>query len=305
MNEKLKKDSMTCPCCGGTRLISEIECGSCNARQIGEPLLPPDVLLPKLGPSFMALAWAGLVVLTFLVIWIFGNDIKVGRALLVWAFGESTELTRGLLQADSKLPYYRIFSYDAYRMAYMFAGLLIPLSLIGSWIGWKAVKKARTNPKRFGGLRLARVAATLSVCLFMTLGIVTVTSLPGAIARRQAKRVAATSAAMYALHYEMLQKYYREHGTYPQELTDTPRLKTETVTQNDNWDNSFSYSPVGGVIASRENAPNFSGYKLVSSGPDGKFGTADDITMIDGIIIEGKTDNDPSSPSPTPEKSRP
>lgn len=305
MKEKLKKDSMVCPCCGEIRLISAMECGACGARQVGEPLAPPDILLPKLGPSLTASACAGLVVLTFLVIWIFGNDMKVGRALLVWTLGEGSELTRGLLQADSKLPYYRIFSYDAYRMAYMFSGLLIPLSLIAIWTSWRAVQKAKTDPARFGGLRLARASASLSACLFVTLGTVTVTSLPAAMARRQAKRVAATSAMMYAMHYEALQKYYREYGSYPQELTDLSRVNVETVPHNDYWENSFVYAPVGGVIASRGSAPSFSDYKLVSAGPDGKFGTADDITMTDGIILDSKTDNEAPISLPAPEKPRP
>lgn len=303
MKEKLQQDSMICPCCGGVRLRSTVECGICGARQIGEPLAPPDILLPKLGLSFAALACVILVALIFLAAWIFSNDMKVGRALLVSAFGEGTKLTRSLLQADSKLPYYRIFSYDAYRLAFLLSAGLIPLSLIGFWLSWRAMKKAKSDPVRFGAFSLARFSAIASICLLVIFGTVTATSIPGAIARSSAKRVAATRAMMYAMHYEALQKYHREYGSYPQELTDLSRVNAESTPHADYWENSFSYLPVG-IIASRGSAVSFSDYKLVSAGPDGKFGTADDITMVDGMIVEPETANELPGALPAPEKPR-
>jgi len=304
MKEKLQKDLMICPCCGEIRPISAIECLACGARQIGEPLAPPDVLLPKLGLSFAALACVSLIVLTFMAFWIFGNDMKVGRVLLVWILGDGTKLTQGLLEADSHLPYYRIFNYDAYRLAFTLSAGLIPLSLVGIWMGWRAMRKAKIDPSRFGGLSLACVSTALSIGLFLSFSVATITSIPGAIARRQAKRIAATSATMYAMHYEALQKYHREYGSYPQELTDLSRVNVEAIPQSDYWENSFVYAPVG-VIASRGSAISFSDYKLVSAGADGKFGTADDITMIDGMIVDGNSDNGMPNTLPAPEKPRP
>src|SRR5262245_3715889 len=96
MVEKPLQSSMVCPCCGQLREISSPECASCGARQVGEPLAPPDVLLPKLGPAFAARACALVVIGTFLVFWIFGNDLKVGRALLVYVLGDGTRLTKSL-----------------------------------------------------------------------------------------------------------------------------------------------------------------------------------------------------------------
>ncbi len=302
--KKLQKDSMICPCCGEVRLVSVMECSACGARQIGKPLAPPDVLLPKLGLSFAALACAALVVVTFLAVWVFGNDMKVGRVLLVSLLGDGTKLTHSLLQADSKLPYYRIFSFDAYRLAFTLSAGLIPLSLIGVWIGWRAMKNAKSNPALFGGLSLARFSAVFSVCLLAIFSLATISSLPGAIARRQAKRVAATRAMMYAMHYQALQKYHREYGSYPQELTDLSRVNAEAVPHSDYWQNSFSYLPVG-VIASRGSAVSFSDYKLVSPGPDGEFGTADDITMVDGVIIDSQSNNSLPGTLPASEKLRP
>lgn len=296
---------MICPCCGEVRPVSSMECRACGARQIGEPLVPPDVLLPRLGLSFAALACVGLVIATFLITWILGNDMKVGRVFLVWCLGTSTKLSQSLLDADSKLPLYRIFSFDAYRLAFPMSAVLIPLSLLGGWMGLRAMGKAKADPSRFGGLLTAKVSVLFSFFLFAVFGTVVVTSIPGALERGRAKHIAATSAAMYAMHYEALQKYYHEYGSYPQELTDLSRVNAAATAPSDYWANSFSYSPVGGVIASREVAPSFSGYKLVSAGEDGKFGTPDDITMIDGIIVDTKTDNDGAPISSLPERPRP
>jgi hypothetical protein len=303
--KKLQKDSMICPCCGEIRLISMMECQACGARQIGKPLAPPEVLLPKLGLPFAALACALLVVLTFLAVWILVNDMKVGRVLLVWLLGDSTKLTHTLLQGDAKLPYYRIFSFDAYqRASSLLSMVLIPLSLIGAWLGRRAIKNARTDPTRFGGHSLAHFSTVFSLCLFAIFSLVMITSIPGALARGRAKHVAATRAMMYAMHYQGLQKYHREYGSYPQELIDLSRVNAEGVPQSDYWENNFSYLPLG-VIASRGSAVSFSDYKLVSSGDDGKFGTADDITMIDGVIVDSQTDNNLPGMLPAPEKLRP
>src|SRR5574341_542518 len=117
MNDKLRRDTFICPCCGSSREINSPECSSCGAMQVGPPLAPPDVLMPKLGPSFGALACGLLVVFVFLAVWVVGNDMRVGRVFLIWAVGDGTEFTHSLLQVDPKLPYYRIFTFDAYRLA--------------------------------------------------------------------------------------------------------------------------------------------------------------------------------------------
>jgi hypothetical protein len=282
---------MNCPCCGNQREITSIECLSCGARQVGEPLAPPDLLLPKLGPAFIALACGILVIVAFLSAWIFGNDMRVGQALLVALLGDGTKLTESLLQADPKLPYYRIFSYDAYRMASFLSIGLIPLSFAGIWLARRAMRLAQSDPSRFGGASLAKTSFVLSATLFLTFSTAGITSIPAAIERGRAKRLAATHARMYQLHRQALQKYYKEYGSYPQELSDLSRVSAESAPQIDYWERTFSYLPES-VIASKGMAISFSNYKLVSAGPDGKFGTEDDITMVDGVIVSGQSEND-------------
>lgn len=291
MNDKLQRDILTCPCCGSSREFKSSECSSCGARQIGPPLAPPDVLMPKLGPSFGGLACALLIILVFLSVWIFGNDMRVGRVFLVWAVGDGMEFTRSLLQVDPKLPYYRIFSYDAYRLAFFFSIGAIPVAILGMWLARRAVRLIRSDSNLFGGMKIARISFALSTCLFVIFSAVTISSIPGALERRRAKRIAATHALMYELHAQALQKYHREYGTYPQELADLSRVNADSAPQADYWQHNFAYRPVG-VIASRGSAISLSNYKLVSAGPDGKFGTKDDITMIDGLIVDPQNEID-------------
>lgn len=301
MREKLQKDTMICPCCGEVRGIAAMECLACGARQIGEPMVQPDVLLPKLGMSFSALACVILVMLTFLFVWILSDDMKVGRVLLVWAVGDGTKFTNELLKNDHHLPYYRIFAYDAYKQGSMLAFGLVPLSLIGVWLGRKAMRRAKTSPAQFGGFSVARFSSVMSVALLVIFSTLLVSSIPGMLERGRAKKAAATRAMMYALHYEALQKFHREYGSYPQELTDLTRVNAEAVPHSDYWENGFSYQPVG-VVASRGSAISFNEYKLVSAGPDEKFGTADDITMVDGIVVDTPVGEDAATaPETVPE----
>src|SRR5262245_40651880 len=134
MNKKPLRDSMICPCCGKNREISSSECAACGARQVGPPLAKPDLLTPKLGPPFAAMACGILVIIGFFLYWALIDDAKVGRVLLVWALGDGFGLTKKLLEADAKLPYYRIFTFDAYRRALDFSLAAIPLSLAGIWL---------------------------------------------------------------------------------------------------------------------------------------------------------------------------
>ena len=286
----VERTTMTCPCCGHDREIAAMECRSCGARQVGTPLAPPDRMLPKLGPAMAALGCALLIALVFLAAWVFSNDSKVGRVILVTIIGEGTKLTRSLLEADPRLPHYRIFAYDAYRQAFYLSVGLIPLSLIGVWLSIRARRLNRAQPARFGGARMARTSLLMSATWLVALVTVVAVYMPEAIERGRAKRRAATRAAMYHLHQQALLRYYYEYGSYPQDLSDLTRVNAEKSPQTDYWEQPFSYRP-GVEIASKGSAANFTNYRLVSAGADGQYGTADDLTMIDGIILEGPVED--------------
>lgn len=280
---------MICPCCGEERQIATVECLSCGARQVGPPLAPPDRLLPDMGPAMSALAVSILVAIIFLAVWIFSSDMKVGRAMMIGVLGDGTRLTRSMLAADPRLPYYRIFAYDAVRQAFYLSIALIPLSLIGVRLARRARRLATASPSLFGGTGMAKASMIMSSSWLVLFATVTIISLPEAIERGRAKKRAATRAVMYQLHQQALHKYYNEYGSYPQDLTDLSRVKAENSPKLDYWEQPFTYTPVG-EIASNGSAVSLTNYKLVSAGADGKLGTADDLTMIDGVILDGRSE---------------
>jgi hypothetical protein len=275
------------------------ECAACGARQVGPPLAKPDVLMPKLGPSFAALACGVLVIIVFFLAWILIDDAKVGRVLLVWTLGDGYELTKNLLEADARLPYYRIFAFDAYRLAAdSFSFGAIPLSIAGIWLARRALRLIKSDSASFAGAGVARVSYGLSIGLLIVFTAVSVSSIPRVIATGRAKRAAHTRALMYELHAQGLQRYYKEYGSYPRELDKDhlSRVNAEESPQADYWGQSFEYKPVG-LIASNGSGISLSNYKLVSAGPDGKFGTKDDITMIDGVVVETQNEPDVAEPN--------
>jgi hypothetical protein len=293
MNKKSFRDSMICPCCGESREISSSECASCGAKQVGPPLAKPDVLLPKLGPSFAALACGAVVIIAFLLYWALYNDVRVGRMFLVWTLGDGYELTKKLLEADAKLPYYRIFTFDAYLRAITFSIVAVPLSLGGIWLARRALRLIKFDSASFGGVKIARASYCLSIGLLVVFSAVSVSSIPRWFANRRAKRIAATRALMYELHSRGLQRYYKEYGKYPGELDNEhlSRVNAEEAPLADYWGHNFEYRPVA-VIASKGSGINLSDYKLISPGPDGALGTEDDITMINGVIVDSQNDPD-------------
>jgi hypothetical protein len=293
---------MICPCCGQTREIQSVVCAACGARQVGPALAQPDVLLPKLGLPIAALASAALIVTGFLALWLFGSDMKVGRALLVWTLGDGTEFTRKLLETDPKLLAARIFSFHAYKAALPISFGAIPLSMLGVWLARRGRRLAASAPAQYGGARLAQASFALSLGLLGVFSAVALAAIPDAVARGRARRVAATNVEMYR-QAAAIRQYHREYGAYPAEIADLSRIDAESTIRADYWRTPLAYEPIqDGVIASRGVAISYSSYKLVSAGPDEKFGTGDDVTMIDGVIV----DTAPAAGSAgQPEKPRP
>lgn len=291
---------MLCPCCGQTHALNAPECPSCGARSVGEPLAKPAVLLPKLGPAFLAFSVVCLIAIGFLAFWLFSNNMKVGRVLLVLALGDGYKLTQDLLAADNHLPYYRIFAWDAIRGAFYLSFGAVPLSLLGWRWARRALRLAKQQPNEYGGLKLAQVSLVLSALLFVTFGAAGVNGIPGVIERGRLRRKAATNAMAYQ-NASTLREYYRQYGTFPRETADLSRVTQESIPHSDYWGTEFKYTPYG-TVASRGNAVSFSNYTLTSAGPDGEFGTSDDIVMIDGVIVDKPSETDLPASVLAPEK---
>ena len=291
MKSNTEVELMICPCCGSSRQEEQAACPSCHARSVGEPMLQPAIKLPGLGPALMALMVAVGILTAFLATWLLGNDMKVARVLLVLVVGESTEFTKSLLQLDPSLLQYRIFSFDAYRLASFMSLGLIPLSIFGMWMARRALKLRRLNAIQFGGQRMAATALLLSMLWFVLFSAAGISSIPRALQRGRAKHLAATRAQFYRMHNEALNRYYAEFGTYPQELSDLRDFVPEVIPVTDYWGTAISYSPAA-LIASKNSASGYSNYQLVSAGPDAVLGTLDDIRMIDGVIVDASDESD-------------
>jgi hypothetical protein len=292
---------MLCPCCGQPRARAATKCPACGARQVGAPMAQPEILLPKLGLPMFAFGLVSLAVIGFLALWIFGSNMKVGRVLLVWTFGDAFKLTRDMLALEPKLLDYRIFAWDAWRDAFYLSAGVVPLSMLAFRLAWRAAKLAKQRPAEFGGLRMARVSLALAGLLFVTFSAAGLGGIPAALQRVRDRHLAATRALMYE-QAQAFQQYYREFGTYPREASDLSRVKLNAVAPNDYWENQFQYTPFGTVASSNGTGGSLSNYTLASAGPDGEFGTSDDIVMVDGVIVDKPSEADLPASLLTPEK---
>jgi hypothetical protein len=288
-----------CPCCGQTESFNGQACQACGARQVSEPLARPDVLLPGLSRMILSLTTALTAVGIYLMVWLFGNDMKALRVLMVWVFGDQLKFTRELLRYDPKLPYYNIFSYDAWRLAFYLSVVVIPLALLSVWLARRAQRLIRERPAQYGGRRMTNATLAFATTLALIFTTVVITSLPRALEDRQARQAAATRATLYQLGHR-LREYNEAYGRYPRDLAELEQFSRATLPQTDYWEKPIIYSPAA-FIASRGTAPGFSDYKLISAGPDGLSGTADDIILQDGVILS-TSDNDFSPGMPVPDK---
>jgi len=300
-----RKSHLLCPCCGHERTIESQGCDSCGAQHVGDPLPHPDVMRPKLGPAFAASGCAVVILLAFVGTWLLGNDLKVVRVLMVWAIGDGLELTRGWLQVDPDLPKYRIFSYDAYRLAFFLSFGVIPLSILSMWLARRALRFAQQDATRFGGLRVARVSMGLSVFIFLSFSTAAVSSIPRALEQGEAKRIADTKSKLYQIHNALTQ-YSREHGTNPPDFEELARESKEALPKLDYWEHDIIYTPDSVIAtmvpAEKSAAAQFSDYVMRSAGPDGLLGTADDIVMRNGVIMTTTAETDLPTSLPAPDK---
>jgi hypothetical protein len=288
---KLTDHEMHCPCCGAVKLIEVKNCEACGARPIAEGMARPITRLPKLGPSMTALGLVVFIVVGFVMLWLMVSDMKVARALLVHALGDGFEFTKRFLIGDDHLLRYRIFTWDVYHNAFNVCLIAMPLALIAMRKAWVAARNAKHMPLQFGGLRTAQLSFALASFLFVGFAAAGLGGIPNMIERGRERHLAATRAAMYE-QAAALQAFNRENGTYPQERTELSNAKQ---TRTDYWENEFNYEPFGTVASNATGVISgigFNSYTLRSAGPDGALGTADDIVMIDGVIVSRPAEAD-------------
>lgn len=297
---KLASHEMHCPCCGDVKPIEAKNCEACGARQIADGMAKPVTQLPKLGPAMAALGLVIFLVIGFLAFWLISSDMKVGRALLVTLFGESYKFSRDLLAGDNHLLRYNIFRWDAYRDASTLSIVIAPLAFWAMHLARRAWLNAKQAPHQFGGLRMARASFAMATVLFISFATAGLTSIPTRIERGRQRHVALTNVALYE-NAAAFKEYLRKHGTYPQDLME---LKAKSLPVSDYWGTEIKYEPFGTVADNRSGAMSFSSYTLRSAGPDEVLGTADDIVMVDGVIIDRPAETDLPPSLLAPEKPR-
>ena len=120
--------------------------------------------------------------------------------------------------------------------------------------GWKATE-VRTGDRRWESIELAQTAI-------------------------RKEKILRTGAEMGSLA-TALESFRRAHGSYVEASSGAKLIDSlspqylSTIIRLDAWSNEFGYKG------------DRSSYRLVSAGPDGKLGTADDLVMENGKLIQG------------------
>lgn len=244
---------MLCPCCGEQMRLGDADC-SCGARIVGEPLPESPFKVQRLGPAMTAVA-----------------------------------LT--------------ITSAAACRITLWMALGAIP----ATWFAWRAFRLAKRDPEGYGGRRVSAYTLAILLVAGSSLGIFEISRIPRYIEKRNIVPTMSTQAAI--LHSAgFLEEYKRLNGSYPND-SETLNKAAGEAPPLDYWQRPIKYVSYGEFAAmyssfptdtpghidvgapihdvpSVEDAPGieFHNFELRSAGPDGIFGTADDIVMRDGVF---------------------
>lgn len=281
-----------CPCCGASCEGGFGEgCGACGARAVGPPLARPERVLPGYGHALVISA-AGL--------------------LMAFAFAGST--------ADSLLQFEE-FSLDAktllraaetaaWRLKWTALPAGFALSAACLWLH----ARMRREPARFVGHAHARAGMALTFAVSLLLPVLVGVTVPERLRMRELARRSAENALLYETDLA-LARYRKRFGTYPAALTDLRRLEdpdgsiarllatvapgeykpeTDVASLTTARGKSRGRRRVSAVRASAASsavdAPDaglvLTNYALALPGRDLVLGTADDLYIRDGRILD-------------------
>jgi len=188
------------------------------------------------------------------------------------------------------------------------AGLLMfwikPVGLIaalGVYLAVRSLQQHKSDPQRFGGRRLAITGLTISIIMVSLDGGLMIASIPKAIRNYHGRRYYATVSNMQELA-GMLREYQREYGSLPEKLEYLRLVTDKQINSADYWEQEFQFTSTSLVAARGSKYQPLTTYEIRSAGPDGLFGTADDIIMQDGHIIS-PADTDPALKEAAPVES--
>jgi len=178
--------------------------------------------------------------------------------------------------------------------------LLLPILL-----SRRALLLAKRDPSLFGGYKTATASLTLTLIASAGLASYAIIRIPDYLENHKLKERAAQQAMM--LHLAVLLEQWRaKNGSYPGELESVKKLDDGSLPA-EFWTSGFKYRPYTEGVAATT-FPNGRGgpvgltsndFELRLAGPDGVFGTEDDIFMRDGRFYPN-TDAPKTMPSRAP-----
>lgn len=176
---------------------------------------------------------------------------------------------------------------------------LAPLSI---YFGVRAVRSARRDPGRFGGVRTARAGLALGGAVAIGVSTWMIAGIPRALQNRRDGKAAATRAEIYHVA-GLVQEYHEVYGAYPDRLSDLTKLDgVHAVPElRDSWEKRIVYSGFTSDIASTSGRPSLNAnFELRSFGPDGEPNTPDDVIMRDGAFVDEVVNPSPTLPVTVP-----
>jgi hypothetical protein len=284
-----------CPACGST-IEGDLRrgCSSCGARAIGPPLARPEHELPSYGRASIAFASGVVMSLGFLVSTIAALVENNGLSLRFWNIRFWTVIAAG--------------ETAAWRLKWM----ALPVAIAVLWSCARIIRSIKTDPKKFIGLRAARIGftnATVVAILFATLIGITVPA-------RLRQRRYGIDAKLYARGRTLgraLLEYRALHGTVPPQeelakelrtLPDPDGLIAEALRDLD--PSGYQASAVlasqakptalrGGALRNAsvnttagltgDHGIAFTNYDLRLPGEDKILNTDDDLIIRDGLVM--------------------
>ncbi len=157
----------------------------------------------------------------------------------------------------------------------------------------RAMKLSRRQPDLYGGYSAAAAVFVLTITALLLAGTYGVSRIPRVLERQRMRPEAATQDAIF--HWAGLLEEYKKknNDSFPETLQDFKKELSKALPM-DYWGKPIKYqsfpAPIAAANMNTRGRPmpglkQFDSFEIRSAGPDGKWGTADDIVMRDGVII--------------------
>ena len=284
---------INCPSCG-SNFEGELRlgCPSCGARSVGPPLARAEHELRSYGRAVSVVA-AGVAMSGVFLASVIAALIEFGTfPPRFWSIVSAGEVA-------------------AWRLKWV----TLPVAVIVLWGSARIIRSIKASPRRFMGLRAARLGFGASALVTFLIALLIGITMPVRMERRQWGFEAADKVPAYTIARAMLE--YRElHGTPP---VDSDKVASELRTLPDP-DGSIAYAlgfydsngyQVDTVLAAAstkskslvargsairnasmtvapttDHGVSFTSYELRMAGPDKILYNEDDIIVRDGVVMK-------------------